>query len=149
MIYVRPLLSTELDLLKPIGDTFTAEASHPGGFNSEHFSNTWSWGMQNGIMSVFIAEKDCRVIGALGAAFLPDAFSGQSIAVENFWFVFPEFRDTGIGLRLLERFEEEAKARNCRRVAMVHLANLYPESLRKLYVSRGFKLGEETFWKEI
>lgn len=144
----------ELDLgtlpqIIPIGEAFAKEANYPGGWSWPAFSSMWAALVNNGPGTIFIATEEGRLAGALGAAFMPDPYSGQLTALEQFWYVLPAFRKTRVGMELFQAFQEEARKRKAKKMVMVHLASLTPESLQKFYEREGFKLAEQTFWKEL
>lgn len=132
-----------------IGHAFTKEVAHPGGFNFRAFAFQWVAMLQSGVGEIFVVRDGERVAGILGAAFVPEGFSGWMTALEQFWYVLPEYRKSTRALRLLNAFEAEAKARKCRKILLVHLANSQSERLEELYRNRGYVLIEKTYGKLI
>jgi ribosomal protein S18 acetylase RimI-like enzyme len=59
---------------------------------------------------ILLGEEDGEVIGLLGFITAEHHFSGQKYAAELMWYVLPEHRKTGIGLKLLWEAEKQAKA---------------------------------------
>jgi GNAT superfamily N-acetyltransferase len=149
---VTPLLSDQLPFLFPIGHAFTEEVGRAA-FSECSFANAWGSLLDSGYGEIYVVwssgpvTRDQKIIAALGASFLNDPFSGVLTASEMFWYVLPEFRKTGAGLMLLDHFEEQAEARGCSEILMVHFAHM-GAGLQKLYESRGFSLLEQTFRKE-
>jgi GNAT superfamily N-acetyltransferase len=146
---ITKLRSDEVKLLFPIGHAFTAEASRAA-FNEEVFEGTWSNLIKLGLGEIYVASDDKgAVVAVLGAAFLRDPFSGQLTATEAFWYVVSEHRKSGVGLRLLDVFEDRAKELKCEQILMVHFVHVGGEVLQKLYERRGYALLEQTFRKKI
>ena len=98
---------------------------------------------------LFSEDESGRITAALGAAYVPDGFSGQPVALEQFWYVLPEFRKTRAGLNVFFAFENTARFRQVKRIVMVHLAALAPEKMQAFYESQGYRMVEQTFWKEL
>lgn len=92
-------------------------------------------------------EVDNQIVGGLGCIRYPDLHNGLLTAVETVWFVHPDHR--GYGMKLFDAFEEWAKKHGCKRLAMIHMVDSYPEILEKLYQRRGYKLIEKHYLKEI
>lgn len=148
---IRRLTIDELPLTYSIGRAFAKEANFPGRFNSEAFARHWKPLMKAGIgeiMATIADESDVasELIGVMGYAFAECPFSGAITALESFWWVHPDHRKGRVGALMWEAFEARAKERDAARICMIHLAGL---DLSKVYEARGYKLCEQTFWKEI
>lgn len=115
--------------------------------NIEYAAKTYTDMVEKGIAAFFVLEKDGDIVGGLGAIKCPDLHSGKLMAVETFWFVHPHHR--GQGLRLLAEFEVWGKAEGCQTLAMIHMADSYPDRLEALYRRRGYNLAEKHYLKEI
>jgi GNAT superfamily N-acetyltransferase len=146
---ISELTVETLPMIREIGEAFATEANYPGGFNLDAFCKQWNPILAFGLGKIFCVVEDNRIVGALGAAFIPDCFSGAPTAVEQFWLVLESHRKTKLGLELFSAFEQEAKARKVSKIVMVHLAFLAPQYLEKFYLSQGYSLAEKTFWKEL
>ena len=104
--------------------------------------------LERGVCKVFYAETDEGVIqGSIGFLISEDLHDGKKIAIETFWFVDPTYR--GIGKQLFNKFEEVAKELGCKKLAMIHLADSYPDSLKSFYEKNGYKLLEMHYIKEV
>jgi len=104
--------------------------------------------MKAGKCKVFIAETDDQVMqGTIGFIISNDLHDGKKVAVEAFWFVDPAHR--GIGKELFNVFESEAKKLGCEKLAMIHMVDSYPDTLKTFYESQGYKLLELHYIKEI
>jgi GNAT superfamily N-acetyltransferase len=103
--------------------------------------------MSAGVARVLVSEGENGLQGALGFLISNDLHNGDKMAVETFWFVLPEFK--GEGKKLFETFEEIAGGVGCKKLAMIHLVDSYPESLKDFYTRSGYKLLESHYVKEI
>ena len=103
--------------------------------------------MEQGIVKLFVAEEDGEIQGSIGFLITDDFHEDLKICIELFWFVDPRFR--GIGKGLVDRFEEEARQSGCKKTAMIHLSDSYPESLEKFYLKNGYRLLEKHYVKEL
>lgn len=145
---IRKLQSSEVGLCIEGGGMFSDEGKLPGGFIPEVFRDTWMNLIDRGIGVIFGSFGDDGVIhGALGAVKCPDPFNGDLICVENFWYVIPEYR--GSGIRLLKQFEAWAKEQGAKRVAMIHLLQLSPKELEHLYIRLGYQPIEVNYIKNL
>ncbi|NOS67897.1 MAG: hypothetical protein HOO67_06090 [Candidatus Peribacteraceae bacterium] len=134
--------------MEPIGKAFTTEANYPL-FNMEAFTNFWSAVIGAKLGKIFAVREDGKLVAALGMATTLDPNSGILMALEQFWYVMPTHRKTRVGLDLFRAFGDEGERVGAKRLVMVHLANLTPESLHTFYERKGYRLVEQTFWKEI
>lgn len=143
---IRLLRKEELGRIHKLGAQFFALAKRPGTYNPEAVERLWNALFDQDLALFLIAEQDGELVGVFGAIVHEDYFSGMKTATECFWFVAPEARGS-IGLRLFYAFEAEAKRRGAERFLMVHLNNLTPDSLAKLYERRGYKAIETSYEK--
>ncbi len=151
---IRKLTPDEVHLLAPSLKSFFAEGSLPGGFDVRHFIQSWRRLIESKIGVVFGVFQDGgatdgALIGSLGAVLCPNLCAPNSMAVESFWYVLPGQRGTTAALKLLRAFEGWAKDQGCRIVAMIHLENLQPAKLGKLYDRMGYKKVETHWVREI
>lgn len=146
---ITELYPQNVSRIDKIGVAFASEAKYPGGWDLTAFLRLWEKLLDTTIGKIFIVEENGEIVGALGAAFTLDPYSGQFVAVEQFWYVLPTHRKTRVGMDLYQAFIAEAQERKVKRVVMVHLAELTPASLQKFYEKEGFRLAEQTFWKEL
>lgn len=114
---IKQAQTTDLERIIPLGQLFFEECELPGTFNPQVFIETFTELMVNDMAEVWIAEEGTSIVGAIGGLFTRDIFTGDLVAVENFWYVHKDFRRT-VGLRLFDRFREQAIARGMRRLQM-------------------------------
>jgi GNAT superfamily N-acetyltransferase len=134
-------------------DIFALAKQYDGGFSRhvkvdvDYATGVWMKWLSSGVGIVFALKKDGRLIGGLGAIKLPDIHCGLLTAVETFWFTNPE--DRGDGLKLLNAYEKWAEDTGCKRVAIIHLEDSFPEALSRIYKRRGYELVESHYVREI
>lgn len=115
--------------------------------NVAHTSAAYERMISAGTAVFLVLEESGKMRGGLGAIKYPDLHDGRMTAVETFWFVAPEFR--GQGIKLFDAFEAWSLKNGCEKLAMVHLADSYPDALKRLYLRRGYSLVEEHYVKEV
>ncbi len=103
----------------------------------------------SGKVFILCDDKTGAVMGGLGAIKAPDLHDGVLTAIETFWFIASEYRDTWGAFSLLRAFEKWAKETGCKRKALVHLADSSPERLKRLYEIMGYKLVESHYVGEV
>jgi GNAT superfamily N-acetyltransferase len=92
---------------------------------------------------VFVAERGARIFGALGLHRMPVLTSISDIAMIIALVVTEEARRTGVGRRLVERAEEEARLWRCGRIMVTSAerrteAHVFYERLGYEYTGRRF-----------
>lgn len=100
------------------------------------YAETWAWELHDG-----------QTVGLLGGLFLREFFTGQPMAMEQFWFVAREYRRTRIGLYLLKAFEAEAARRKVKTIWAGSNRYHDPGRMMKLYQRLGYKWWGSTFRK--
>lgn len=132
------------------GKSFLEEAKFPRPFNPEAFFTFWSTMMALNRSEIFAAidgePLNPRIVGVIGYSFLDCPLMGDFTALEQCFWVEAAYRKQGLGLMLWDEFEKRAKKRGATRIMMGHLAGL---NLQAAYEKRGYRLLEQTFWKEI
>lgn len=127
-----------------LGTNFFREAQLPGVFAPGHFVTTFHSLLNAGVAGVIIAVDDDKVVGAIGGVVTQQPFTGQRVAIEQFWFVDADHRRSGVGHELLAAYERWAVASDVEAIVMVHLLPGH-DRLRKLYESRGYRPLETSY----
>lgn len=139
---IRALQSHEVEVMLEAGKTFYKEGKFPGTFCEATFTRRmqnliWSG---NPIIASFAQDKEFQ--GALAATLCECPFTGDQMAVENFWFILPKFRGGTAGVRLLQAFDDWARSNGVKRAAMIHLVGetegVEKARLSALYERMGF-----------
>jgi len=146
---MRQLNIDDLDKLAYGAEQFYRSSEFLECFDMETFKRSWSrfLGLNMGVIFGLVDEKTGEIYGALGGVKYTDPHNGQLKAAEMFWYVVEERR--GEGMKLLAAFEKWAKEEGCKYIHMVHLADLMPDAIRRVYERRGYKLAEMAYRKEV
>ncbi len=144
---IAPLDVSELNQLAALGAKFYAESGLPGRFVPDVFEASWRQFYSIGMGQIFKLEVDGQIVGAIGGMVYPDPNDADLVASEMFWFVDPAAR--GGGIRLFSAFEDWAKQRGAKRIAMIHLQSLAPEALERLYLRKGYRKIESHYFKTL
>lgn len=144
---IRPLEREEICRLIPLAEQFYAEGKLPGRLVPEKFISTWETLFDQECGYILGMFEGTELVGTLGAMTYPDIYDGDLIATEMFWFVNEQHR--GRGLQLFNEFEKWAAEIGAVRIVMIHLKNLSPDVLHKLYVKRGYNEIETHFIKDL
>lgn len=99
---------------------------------------------------LLIGEIDSKVVGSVGALAVP-LYGNLSVLVasELFWYVEPEYRNSGIGKMMLEGIEAAARARGVHTFSMMALESVEPEKAAKMYQRLGYEPTERAFSKRL
>jgi GNAT superfamily N-acetyltransferase len=139
---IRKATIEDLPGLIPLCLEFAKEASI--GLEPNAWINTWTQLIAEGIGVIFVLDEDHGFIGALK---YPCPNTGELTATEMFWYVKKTHR--GKGLTLLKKFEQWAQDQGCKNAIMVHLTDMMPSALRRLYQRKGYREIETHFFKEL
>lgn len=94
---------------------------------------------------ILLGEEDGKVVGMLGFVVANHHFSGQRYAAELAWYVLPEHRKGGPGLKLLWEAEKQAKEMG----AETFIFTAPNEDVSALYSRFGYKKLEVAYKKEL
>ncbi len=144
---IREATVADLPQLEPGAREFFASSQFLSGFDLQCFIATWTMFLRDHSGIILLLESNGEILGALGGLVSHDPNNGSLVASELFWFVRPGAR--GNGLKLLQRFEEWARARNCSQLQMVHLMDSMPDRLARFYARHGFQAAEIHYVKAL
>lgn len=99
---------------------------------------------------VQVAYDDNKVVGIV--LMLVGAIPYQptaKVATELVFYVHPDYRERGIGHRLLKQSENVAKQLGVHLMSMIHLDSVSPDKAESVYDSMGYKKTETVFTKEL
>lgn len=126
---------------------FTAWADHieydPDG------AMVWAQVMQE--MGLLVVAKDGdKVVACVGGIISPFLNNPSvTIGTEVLWWVEPEYRNAGLGNRLMSAIEQAAKDIGVQLWCMVSLEAVEPEKAGAIYEAAGYRLTEHTYMKEL
>lgn len=91
-----------------------------------------------------------KAVGAVGALCSP-LFTNReyTVAAELFWWVEPEHRNTGVGVRMFAKLEEAAKQAGVYRLSMMAVEGLELDKAAALYQRFGYSPTERTWNKAL
>jgi GNAT superfamily N-acetyltransferase len=133
----------------PLIAPFLAEFGHPESFNPEAFGQFWATLYGADMGRILIAEHAGEVIGALGYSWHQDCYTGAKVIHEQFLWVFPEHRASGVGRELIEEFERRGKKLGVGWAFLCNLVGLAGEKMDAFYVRNGYKCMERVYWKDM
>ena len=105
--------------------------------------------MCNPRFSFFAAYRlDGAAIGYISGEVRPSIYvEGQINGYELFWAVIDKYRRSGVGIALLNVWEDYCKSQGCKHVYMGLTSRVEPEILRHIYAKRGYTLHSESYSK--
>lgn len=146
-MYIREARYEEIPQILKRGKAFE-EATKKVVVNIEYATEVFQNLYKSGMLTMLrLLEDDDTPIGGLAYIITPDCYTGDMLGVELYWFVFSDKR--GYGHKLVDAFEKSAKSKGCNKVAMIHLVDSFPDTLKAFYEKRGYSLVELHYVKEI
>ena len=100
---------------------------------------------------IYAENDDGKVIGLLGALPIIPLWTGKKTAIEHVWFVLPEYRNSGVGMKMLEVMEEWAKKYGCSSVMLSpsRYGSDDPGRVRDILTQHGYDLFAYQLNKEL
>lgn len=100
---------------------------------------------------LIVAENgDGEIIGVVGGLKYPFLNNRDwIIGSELLWWIEPQYRDSGLGKKMLAAIEEAARDAGCQLWVMVTLENVEPEKAGAIYQKLGYTLTEHSYMKEL
>ena len=99
---------------------------------------------------VIVLEKQDKLVGVIGGLVTPSIFDkNQFVAQEFVWYIDKQYRHGFAGIKLLKLFEKECKNRGANLINMIHMNNLYTESLHDFYTKNGYYKMEIHYMKGV
>jgi len=143
----RPATPEDIPSLEPLARQFYEESVNLKDLDWDRFRQLWEVLLGNQVGFIAVAERDGKIIAAIGGVIYPDAYSQKMIATEFFWFALKEHR--GFGLPLLRMFEQWAACQGASEVRMVHLSDVMSDKLSRVYRKLGYRPIETHYAKEV
>lgn len=146
---IRCLTLDELPLAREAFFNFFQESKLPGKPNFDHWRNTW-WDMIMKDIGYLLASlRDDKIIGVLGGLCFPCMLTGELEMVEAFWWVKPPYRGGPTGVKLLKAFEKLSKDLGAKRIKMIYMCHLNPDTMKDIYNRMGYREIEIGYMKEV
>lgn len=146
---IRPAVPADSAKLGELGARFFLEAGLAARglqFCPDSYFRTLEALSKDGIL--LAAENEGEVVGIIGSGICPAWWNNDVLTCQELlWYVLPSHR-LGMGRKLFDAFEAEAKSRGVRLIGMTAEEGLRSTALNRLYRQRGYSLAELTFWKD-
>lgn len=132
--------------LNKMGSEFCKEYGLP--YDEDSGVNTMNVVLALGF--VIVITLDNKICGCIGAIIQPSIFKNDyQQCNEIMYYVYPEYRGSGVGQQLLSSYEQVATERGCKYITLIA-----PEAMKKgkldiLYRRRKFREFETTYIKEL
>lgn len=148
MITVRQATVADVCHIVRMGRAFWAAIPHTQGIVYCPDSLAATCGEMLSQDMLIYACDGAKPVGAVGGLCCP-LFANRDhlIAAELFWWVEPEYRDSGIGRKLLAAFENAAIAAGAISLSMMAVQGLETEKAEALYQKCGYSPTEKTWSK--
>ena len=102
------------------------------------------------VAEIFLAEVDGEIVGSISGIIHPWFLDyGETMAIEQWWWVNPDERGKTTGIRLYEALQTWAKSMGATKMIMVGLETGNAGKMANTYKRMGFSLLESHYLKEI
>lgn len=109
----------------------------------------YRWTRSTAAINYALVHED-RMVGCICGLMAPHYFNTKKhYYYEHMWYVLPEFRDKGGGIRLLKAVERECKMRGINHIIMSHSASYMSDYFKQLYGRLEYKLLEYHYIKGV
>lgn len=146
---VSILPCSQLSRVYPMIPKFLSEFGHPEPFNPSAFGQFWATLYGADMGRILIAEHAGEIVGALGYSWHPDCYTGAKVIHEQFLWVYPEHRASGVGRELIAAFEAQAKKLGAGWAFLCNLVGLAGEKMDAFYTRNGYQQMERVYWKNM
>ena len=137
-------------LFTPMAQMFYDEFSPPGGVDKDRFQANWENWMDAGFAVACVLMDGEKCVGAVGGLMVEAANDGELEANEMFWYVMPDYRKSGMGMRLLERWEDACRMRGAKRISMISLvAGAHGRQVARWLEQRGYRPVEIHYYRDL
>ena len=146
---IRQAKTSELEAVADLAGEFYSSTRFLRVFDKARFVQLWTGFIEAGTGVIFAIYDGDKVGGAIAGIIYPEAYSGEDIAQEFFWFIRSEYRGTIRSIKLYHEFEAWAREKGASEVRMGHLADLMPDSVASFYRRLGFEEVETNYVKRL
>ena len=144
---ITPAQPKDLQRLGPLACQFYAASKFLRAFDMERFESLWKGLLESGNGVIYVLESNGEITGVIGGVLHPEAYSGELIAQEFFWYVDEKRR--GHGIRLYRCLENWARIKGCMELRMAHLSDSMPEKVADFYRRVGYEKVETLYAKRL
>lgn len=144
---IREATKADIPRIVELGRRFLAEGPYKDQLedNAEQNARLADLLISNSQAKVIVGEEDGIVVGLFALILFSHYFSGELTAGEIMWYVQPESRPGGIGIRLLSHAEKFARSLNAVRMQLTAPT----EEVGKLYNRCGYKQIEVSYQRKL
>ena len=129
--------------------SFYAEGLHKSGLSFDRESLLQTAGLIAESHIMLVAENG-TVQGVIAGIVSNSMFDySQKVVEEKIWFISREYRGKGAAIRLFKTFEKTAKELGASLIMMVHMADVMPGKVKKIYSSFGYREIESHYIKPL
>jgi len=143
---IRKATTEDIFSIAVLGRQFVREVGEEFSFDSETAIRSLQMAIPSDQFFLWVSEQDGDVVGFLAGTLSGTLFSKDKVASELVWYMDPAHRGSE-AIKLVNKFEDWAKANGCNRVSMADVDLL--NSLSSLYERKGYKLYEKAYVKGI
>jgi len=154
-LIIRPVTVGELYQIGKYIPAFYEEfGQHPAGdayrYDANAFILTWMDWLHDPSYTLLGAFDGPTWVGGLGGMVHRHPYTKKTLmGVEHFWYVTKEYRRTGIGTQLIERFERWLKSKGASYMIMLYIHGGPSEQMAAFYEHEGFSPMETQVMKRI
>lgn len=148
---IRAATLSDVPTISALGELFHAEAGwgDVAEYVAADCETTLRHLIENESGILLVAEEAGGIVGMAGGLCHPFYFNfSHKTGMEFFWWIKPGSRD-GVGSRLLDALEGEARAQGCQSWIMIAVDRLAHEATGRLYRRRGYRPCEHTWIKRL
>ncbi len=135
---IRPATEKDIPQMLANGRTFATTAYPRIAYDEASFLHDCEAMIADALCIVAVDQNEVH-LGGVGARKCP-AFVNESyvFAMERYWYVAPEHRSSGVGLRLLMAIEQASKDAGCHELLMLSLVNEDVAKTDAMYSKAGY-----------
>jgi len=143
---IRVAILDDFEEILDLCEDFWEHTQFEEPFERSHTVNMVDMSYDHGLLAVL--EIDGKVEGFAAGIKAPLMGNSSVLAgTELAWWVNPEKRSGGNGIKLLKFIEDLAKTQNVKYWNMVSMQSSMPDQVNRMYEKMGYKLEETTYTK--
>ena len=146
---IRQATTSELEAVADLAGEFYSSTRFLRVFDKARFVQLWTGFIEAGTGVIFAIYDGDKVGGAIAGIMYPEAYSGEDIAQEFFWFIRSDYRGTIRSIKLYHEFERWAREKGASEVRMCHLMDSMPEVVSSFYDRLGYAAAEVVYVKAL
>lgn len=136
---IRPATPDDIPRLVELGRLLHSTSRYADQAYDDGIAGGFFEQLISGVGVVFVAERDCVVIGGLAGGITEQWFSTELLAFDYSFFIEPGARHGITATRLVNAFTHWAKARGANRVQIGITTGINVEGTARFYRAQGFE----------